>query len=74
MKQDDQHHYLFQNGEFLAYRMHYNMKRVLYVLDGKFFEVIYMPDRNQIDEIRKVSVDLVIKCYADQVKLNDIIF
>ena len=70
MSNEDQFDYLLTQGEYLSYRIHCNIKYTLYCLNGNFYEVIYKPDKNHIDEIKKTTIDSVIKCYTDKIKLS----
>lgn len=64
--------YLFDHGEFIGDREEFGSKKLLYLLNGSFYEISYVANENTIDYIESRSVDFIIKYYGDEVDLSDL--
>ena len=68
----EQAKYLFENGEFIGDRDDFGAKKLLYSINGKFFEIAYIPNENVIDFIESRSLEYAIKFYTDGIDLSSI--
>ncbi|QSE96611.1 hypothetical protein [Fulvivirga lutea] len=64
--------YLFKHGEFIGDRHELGVKKLLYSLNGKFYEISYVANENVIDYIESRSIEFVVKFYSDEVDLGEI--
>lgn len=70
MSISEQADYLFKYGEFIADRHHLGSKRLLYLLSEKFYEIIYLPHENVIEEIKLRQVPYIAEYYGDSITLD----
>lgn len=64
--------YLFEHGEFISDREEFGSKKLLYSLNGTFYEISYVANENTIDYIESRSLEFVIKYYGDAVDIGDL--
>lgn len=60
---------VFNDGEFIGAIEYYNRKCCLYAIDRNFFEVIYNPYSNEIENINQV-LEFGMKKYLSRIRIN----
>jgi len=74
MSLSEKANYLFDHGEFIGDREEFGSKKLLYLLNDKFFEISYIANENVIDYIESRSMEFIVKYYSDAVDLGDFKF
>ncbi len=62
--------YLFDFGEFIGDKEVFGCKKLLYALNGKFYEITYHAFENMIDHIEFRSLEYAAKYYSDMIDIE----
>jgi hypothetical protein len=62
--------YLLDNGEFIGDYHLFGCNKLLYTLEGKFYEITYFQNENVIEEIESKSIKYVAEFYSDSIDIG----
>ena len=71
LSNSDKGNIIFNKGKYITIRYYYNFAINLYLYNGYYVEVFYLPDSNKIDTIEILNNNKILDLYIDHMnKLN----